>query len=351
MHRAHRRGASPEVILFDEPCSALDPISTAKIEELIDELKQDYTIVIVTHNMQQAARVSDFTAFMYLGELIEFGTDPEDLHRARRPAHRRTTSPAGSAERQACEQATTQRDDTNTPSRPSTMRPAGARPHGRARWAAWPRSSSRSGRRARSKRDAELRRARHRARSPPIDQLQHDIEEKAIPMIARRQPMAIDLRADRVALRIANDLERIGDLAKNIAKRVIAIGGRPPSAKLIASGLEHMVDTGARSAQGACSPPIAARDVDKALAVWNARRARSTRMHTSLFRELLTYMMEDPRNIGFCTHLLFCAKNLERIGDHATNIAETVHYMITGELSRERPKGDKSRRAAAGSTA
>jgi phosphate transport system ATP-binding protein len=74
----------PEVILFDEPCSALDPISTAKIEELIDELKQDYTIVIVTHNMQQAARVSDFTAFMYLGELIEFGptatlfTTPKD---------------------------------------------------------------------------------------------------------------------------------------------------------------------------------------------------------------------------------------------------------------------------------
>ncbi len=72
----------PEVILFDEPCSALDPISTAKIEELIDELKAEYTIVIVTHNMQQAARVSDFTAFMYLGELIEFGTHQHDVHRA-----------------------------------------------------------------------------------------------------------------------------------------------------------------------------------------------------------------------------------------------------------------------------
>ena len=86
------------MILLDEPCSALDPISTAKIEELIDELKDDYTIVIVTHNMQQAARVSDFTAFMYLGELIEFGATDTDLHDARGQAHRRTTSPAASAE-------------------------------------------------------------------------------------------------------------------------------------------------------------------------------------------------------------------------------------------------------------
>ena len=85
------------MILFDEPCSALDPISTAKIEELIDELKQNYTIVIVTHNMQQAARVSDFTAFMYLGELIEFGPTEQDLHRADESAPR-TTSPAASAD-------------------------------------------------------------------------------------------------------------------------------------------------------------------------------------------------------------------------------------------------------------
>ena len=86
------------MILFDEPCSALDPISTAKIEELIDELKEDYTIVIVTHNMQQAARVSDFTAFMYLGELIEFGATSNDLHRAAATSARRTTSPAASAD-------------------------------------------------------------------------------------------------------------------------------------------------------------------------------------------------------------------------------------------------------------
>ena len=88
----------PEVLLLDEPCSALDPISTAKIEELIDELKADYTIVIVTHNMQQAARVSDYTAYMYLGELIEFGETEQDLHHARRRSAPRTTSPAGSAE-------------------------------------------------------------------------------------------------------------------------------------------------------------------------------------------------------------------------------------------------------------
>ena len=88
----------PEVILLDEPCSALDPISTAKIEELIDELKADYTIVIVTHNMQQAARVSDYTAFMYLGELVEFDDTEQDLHHADATSARRTTSPAASAD-------------------------------------------------------------------------------------------------------------------------------------------------------------------------------------------------------------------------------------------------------------
>ncbi len=145
--------------------------------------------------------------------------------------------------------------------------------------------------------------------------------------IARRQPMAVDLREIVGALRVANDLERIGDLAKNIAKRVMALTGEFHPQKLI-RGVEHMAAW--------CSAQLkevldsyAGRDLDKALAVWKGDEEIDA-MCTSLFRELLTYMMEDPRNITFCIHLMFCAKNIERMGDHATNIAETVYYMIEG---------------------
>ena len=166
--------------------------------------------------------------------------------------------------------------------------------------------------------------------------LQHDIEEKAIATIARRQPVAIDLRQIVSTIRIANDLERIGDLAKNVAKRVIAMGGQPTSVK-VASSLVPLATQVHDQLAGVCAA-YRQRDDDAALEVWKADGAIDT-LHTSLFRELLTYMMEDPRSIGFCAHLLFCAKNLERIGDHATNIAETAHYMITGEmLSAERPR-------------
>jgi phosphate transport system protein len=173
-----------------------------------------------------------------------------------------------------------------------------------------------------------------------VDLLQHDIEEKAIAIIARRQPVAIDLRQIVSTIRIANDLERIGDLAKNVAKRVIAMGGQPTSVK-VASSLVPLA-TQVHDQLVSVAAAYRGRDDDAALEVWNSDGAIDV-LHTSLFRELLTYMMEDPRSIGFCAHLLFCAKNLERIGDHATNIAETAHYMITGEmLSVERPKADKS---------
>ena len=173
-----------------------------------------------------------------------------------------------------------------------------------------------------------------------IDMLQQGIEEKAISTIATRQPVAIDLRQIVSTIRIASDLERIGDLAKNVAKRVIAIGEQPASIK-VASSLAPLA---ARVREQLQNVMVAYRRRDDAAAldVWRADGAIDT-LHTSLFRELLTYMMEDPRSIGFCAHLLFCAKNLERIGDHATNIAETTHYMITGDmLATERPKADES---------
>jgi len=171
-----------------------------------------------------------------------------------------------------------------------------------------------------------------------IDALQHQIEDKAVLTIARRQPMAVDLREIVGALRVANDLERIGDLAKNIAKRVIALNGEFPPAKLI-RGVEHMADLVLGQLKMVLDA-YARRDVGKAMAVWRGDEGIDA-MCTSVFRELLTYMMEDPRNITFCIHLMFCAKNIERMGDHATNIAETVHYMIEGRpIAETRPKGD-----------
>ncbi len=173
-----------------------------------------------------------------------------------------------------------------------------------------------------------------------LDQLQRDVEEKAVLMIARRQPMARDLREIMAAIHIANDLERVGDLAKNTAKRVIAIEDNFGSQRLVA-GVEHMSDLSLAQLKDVLDA-FASHDLPAALAVWEQDNEIDA-MYTSLFRELLTYMMEDPRNITFCTHLLFCAKNIERIGDHATNIAETLYYVVTGNtLADERPKQDAS---------
>jgi phosphate transport system protein len=173
-----------------------------------------------------------------------------------------------------------------------------------------------------------------------LDSLQRLVEENAVRTIAKRQPMASDLREIIAALRVANDLERCGDLAKNIAKRAIAIQGLALPPKLI-HGIEHISElTQAQLAR--VLDAYVTKDVESAEFVWR-NDDEIDAMYTSLFRELLTYMMEDPRNISSCTHLLFCAKNVERIGDHATNIAETVIYQITGVLpTSERPKQDDS---------
>ena len=171
-----------------------------------------------------------------------------------------------------------------------------------------------------------------------IDTLQRELEEKAVLTIARRQPVASDLREVVGTLRIAGDLERIGDLAKNIAKRVLALGGEFPPPKLI-RGVEHMTDLLLAQLKLVLNA-YARRSNEEAMAVWRADEEIDA-VCTSVFRELLTYMMEDPRNISFCIHLLFCAKNIERMGDHATNIAETIYFMVEGQvLPDERPKSD-----------
>jgi phosphate transport system protein len=178
-----------------------------------------------------------------------------------------------------------------------------------------------------------------------LDVLQREIEETAILTIARRQPLAVDLRETVSAIRVSGDLERIGDLAKNIAKRVLAIAGQFQPQRIVA-GVQHMSDLVAEQLKDVLDA-FTEGDVEKALDVWR-RDGAIDALHTSLFRELLTYMMEDPRNITFCTHLLFCAKNIERIGDHTTNIAETIHYLVTGQtLQVERPKNDRTSLAVA----
>jgi phosphate transport system protein len=174
-------------------------------------------------------------------------------------------------------------------------------------------------------------------KDPRLDALQHEIEEQAILTIARRQPVAVDLREIIGAIRIAGDLERVGDLAKNIAKRAVLIGAEARLPRALV-GLKHMNELATELMKDVLDA-YAQHDVLRAQAVWT-RDAELDALEDSVFRDLLTHMMEDPRNISFCAHLLFCAKNIERIGDHATNIAETIYYLVTGDaLPAERPKG------------
>ena len=182
-------------------------------------------------------------------------------------------------------------------------------------------------------------------RDGKLDTMEADIERAAIRMIALRQPMANDLRRTMSAMKIAMNLERCGDLAKNIAKRTLVLTEAEPMSpltrsiermgKLVLGRLKDVLDA------------YTASDLDRALAVWS-RDDEVDEHYNSLFRELLTYMMGDPRTITACAHLLFVAKNLERIGDHATNIAEIIHYEITGAetIGSARPKTDALAREA-----
>ena len=174
---------------------------------------------------------------------------------------------------------------------------------------------------------------------PKVDALEHQVQQYVIRMLALRQPMAQDLRLIVAGLRMTGDLERIGDYAANVAKRSLVLGqytlpfaltGLANMGRLVQQSLKTVIDA------------IGDGDTDAAVQVWRSDEEVDG-IYNALFRELITYMMEDPRNITPCTHLLFIAKNLERIGDHATNIAETLYYAVKGEpLTGTRPKGDTS---------
>ena len=174
---------------------------------------------------------------------------------------------------------------------------------------------------------------------PKVDEAEREIEQFVIRLLALRQPMAGDLRRIVAALKMTGDLERMGDYAANVAKRSVVL--QQYSLPFTLSGLAHMGDLVQENLKTIIDA-VGESDIEKAMEVWRSDE-RIDDIYNALFRELVTYMMEDPRNITPCTHLLFIAKNLERIGDHATNIAETLYYAVTGEaLTSARPKGDTS---------
>lgn len=170
-----------------------------------------------------------------------------------------------------------------------------------------------------------------------IDRLQAEIEDQVISMIALRAPLAEDLRHIMAALKITGDLERIGDLAKNIAKRAVYLAeGKPGriSASLVRMGQQTMAQL------TEILDAYVSRDTDLAVAIWR-RDAELDETYNAIFREVVTYMMEDARLIGLGSQLLFIAKNLERIGDHTTHVAENIYYIVKGEpLGDDRPKGE-----------
>lgn len=181
-----------------------------------------------------------------------------------------------------------------------------------------------------------------------IDLVEKELEDRAITLIARRQPMATDLRAVIVAIRISSDLERIGDLAKNIAKRTLALD--EPLPRSVNVGMTRMADLAMEQLSDVLDA-YTRFDIDKAQDVWE-KDSRIDALYNSLFRELLTYMMEDARTISMCTHLLFGAKNIERIGDHTTNIAENVIYLVSGGApAGNRPKQDDTSTTSIGKPA
>jgi len=181
-----------------------------------------------------------------------------------------------------------------------------------------------------------------------IDDLEREIESQAIEILARRQPVADDLREIVSTLKISSDLERIGDYAKNIGKRATVINQSSPLKPI--SVIPEMSRIARRMINEVLDAFIE-RDAAKALAVWQ-RDEQIDELYNSLFRELLTYMMESPSAITPCTHLLFVAKNIERIGDHVTNITEIVHYVARGEMiDAARPKSDNTAFAVAGAPA
>ncbi len=319
---ARALAVEPEVILFDEPCSALDPIATAKVEDLIEQLKRSYTIVIVTHNMQQAARVSDYTAFMMLGELVEFDeterifTDAgqqadRGLHHRAVRMSRPATWPRGG------EMSKTERpfDEELKVLKEKLLEMAS-------------RAEEQIATAVRGLKDREEGLAcQVLEREEAINLLDIEIDGMGLRLLALRQPLATDLRFITSAMKISSDLERIGDLAVNIAERTLDLLKKPQLKPLIdIPRMAQMAQDMVRDALNAFveHDDTLARDVCE-------RDDLVDQLNDQIFRELLTYMMQDPGTIARAVDLILVGRHLERIADHATNIAEDVIYMVKGK--------------------
>ena len=263
---------------MDEPASALDPIATQRIEELIYQLKTRYTIVIVTHNMQQAARVSDVTAFFWLGKLIECGRTRQDLHGAVREADRGLRD--GKVRLMA---------SVRTASSGISRRSSSSSRRGCSKWAGSPRSRCAWRSRAWSSATA-ISSTRVLVGDEPLNALHIEVDNRCFTLLALYQPMAVDLRAIVAAVKINTDLERVGDLAVNIAEAARRYVDHPPVKKLIdiprmATIAQRCCATrSTRSSAATRRSPSSVLNEDDALDA----------LKTQIFRELLTYMLQDP---------------------------------------------------------
>jgi phosphate transport system ATP-binding protein len=342
----------PAVILMDEPCSALDPIATYRIEELMSELKREYTIAVVTHNMQQASRVSDFTAFMLAGE-DRIGRLVDDLYQPLGAAHPGLHHrplwidgmTSGSSEPRHVQAA------AGPDGAPEPTPPAPAPGLGKSR-TAFHRELERLQdevlvlgsmvekailRAVEALRDRDLAAARViEAEDTLLNRKRFEIEDAALLLIATQQPMASDLRCLAAVVHIVTDLERMGDYAAGIARICLQIGDQPLIKPLIAGEAEALRDI-PRMADKATSmlrrslDAFVERDMAAAAAI-AAEDDEVDALYQQVYRELLMLMLANPRTIDQATHLLWAAHNLERVADRVQNICERVVFMVTGRM-------------------
>ncbi len=313
----------PEVILMDEPCSALDPIATAQIEELIDELKKEHTIIIVTHSMAQAARVSQNTGFFHLGQLIEHGStdkifkNPDNKKNAR--LYNREVWIMSEAPHTV---KSYEEELKNLNANIVKMGSACEDALGKAIQAITTRNSDIA---ENVIQDDEK-----------IDKYEALIEQQVVNLIALRQPMAIDLRETVTALKMSSDLERIGDLAKNISKRTLLLNENLP--KNLVDSLNR-VSTNVQKQLKSTLDAYLERSAPIAVNVWEGDEQIDDLTNLCM-QDVIKYLKDNEKNLEDGTHLLFVTKNVERIGDHTTNVAEQIYYLVKGEyLEGDRPKG------------
>ena len=312
---ARALAVEPEILLMDEPASALDPIATAKIEDLIFDLKKDYTVIIVTHNMQQAARVADETAFFYLGKLIEHGEHPRDLRAAQGEAHRELHH---------------REVRIDAPGRRAEGLLRGARAAQRAHHDRWPGRANALSARPSMDSSTRPRRMPRSARARPGDlPVQREIDRECTDLIALHAPVARDLRTIMTTLKITTDLDRIGRGARNIADvalELTVLDPVPPEklAKLSRNAdlAIHMVDQAVRA--------FVERD-DRGVREMGKFDDAVDQLHKEIFADLIVDMDNGSLLPEVGVRFALVNRHIERIADHAVNIAERVVYLVTGQ--------------------